>query len=76
MGPQVSLIVLAFPVAGSAEWLAGIPACDDIDRLNLRPVHLCDVAQIWHAGIVGFHDFAGRWLYLGIPGQIPTHGHI
>jgi hypothetical protein len=64
MWPQVSLIVFAFPVAGSAEGLARVAARDDVNRLNLRPVHLCDVAQIWHAGVMGFHDFAGRWLNL------------
>jgi len=60
----VSLIVLAFPVAGGTERLAWIPACDYVNRLNSRPVHLRDVAKVWHARVVGFHDFAGRWLYL------------
>jgi hypothetical protein len=60
----VSLIVLALSLACVAKWLAGIAARDDINRLNLRPFHLGDVAQVWHARMVGFHDFAGRWLYL------------
>jgi hypothetical protein len=60
----VSLIVLALSLACVAEWLAGIPARDHINRLNSRPVHLGDVAQVWYARVVGFHDFAGRWLYL------------
>jgi hypothetical protein len=64
MGPQVSLIMLAFPVAGGAKWLAGIAARDHINRLNCRPIHLRDVTQVWHARVVGFHDLAGCWLYL------------
>jgi hypothetical protein len=76
MGPQVSLIVLAFPHPGSAEWLAWVAARDDVNRLHVRPVHLGDVAEIWHARVMRFHDLAGGWLYLGIPGQIPADGHI
>jgi hypothetical protein len=64
MGPKVSLIALAFPVACSAEWLAWVAARDDVNRLNSRPVHLRDVAQVRDAGVVGFHDFARGWLNL------------
>jgi hypothetical protein len=64
MGPQVSLIVLALPHPRIAEWLTWVAARDDINRLNLRPVHLRDVAQVRDARVVGFHDFAGRWLNL------------
>jgi hypothetical protein len=60
----VSFIVLAFPLASVAEWLAGIPARDYVNPLNCRPIHLRDVAQVRHARVVGFHDLARGWLNL------------
>jgi hypothetical protein len=47
----VSLIFLAFPKSCLAKWLAGIAAGDDIDGLNLRPVHGCDVANVGNVGV-------------------------
>jgi hypothetical protein len=72
----VSFIVLALPLAGVTEWLAWVAARDDVDFLNFSPIHLGDVPQVGHAGVVGLHDLAGRWLNLGVPGQVATHGQI
>ena len=76
IGPQVSLIVLAFPLASVAEWLAWIATCDDINRLNICPIDLGYVTQIGHAWVMGFHHLDGGWLHFGIPSQVATHGHI
>jgi hypothetical protein len=72
----VSFICCAFPCSGVAEWLAGVSACNDVNWLNLGPIHLGDVAQVGHAWVVGFHDLAGRWLNLGVPGEIATDGQV
>jgi CRISPR/Cas system CMR subunit Cmr4 (Cas7 group RAMP superfamily) len=40
----VSFIVFAFPVSCVAEWLAWITASDYVNRLNVSPVDLGDVA--------------------------------
>jgi len=42
--PEVSFIVFALSVACVTEWLAGVAAGDDINRLNLSPVNGGDVA--------------------------------
>jgi len=42
--PEVSFIVLSLSVACVAEWLAGVAAGDDINRLNFSPVDGGDVA--------------------------------
>ena len=60
--PEVSFIVCAFPLACVAERLTGVAARDDINGLNLGPIHSCDVAQVGHAWVVGSHDGAGGWL--------------
>jgi hypothetical protein len=72
----VSVIVFAFPLAGSTEWLAWVAARDDIDRLNLRPVHGGYVPKVWHAGVMGGQHFARSRLHLGVPGQVAAHGHV
>jgi hypothetical protein len=76
MGPQVSFIVGAFPHSCATKRLAGVATSDDVNFLNFGPINLGDVAQVGHAWVVGFHDLAGRWLNLGVPGQITTHGQI
>jgi hypothetical protein len=50
----MSLIVFSFPVSCMAEWLARVTAGDDVDRLYLVPINLCDVSEVWHAGVMGF----------------------
>jgi hypothetical protein len=76
MGPQVSFIVFALPLAGVAEWLAWVAARNDVNFLNLSPIHLGYVAEVGHAWVVGLHDLARGWLHFGIPGEVATHGHI
>ena len=76
VGPQVSFIVFAFPHACVTERLAGVAAGDDIHGFDLRPIHLCDVAQVGHAWVVGFHDLAGRRLNFGVPSQVAAYGQI
>jgi hypothetical protein len=72
----VSLIVFASPHSCVAEWLAGVAARDDVHGLDCCPIHLRYVAEVRHAGVVGFHDAAGRRVNLGVPGQVATDGHI
>ncbi len=76
VGPQVSLIVLASPHPCVAERLAGVAARDDVHGLDGCPIHLRYVAEVGHAGVVGLHDAAGRWLHFGVPGQLAADGHI
>jgi hypothetical protein len=72
----VSLIVFAFPLACIAEGLAGVTACDDINRLNVSPIDLGDIAKVGHAWVMGFHHLDGGWLNLGIPSKVATNGHV
>ena len=76
VGPEVSLIACSFPVPSVAEWLAGVSGCDDINWGHVTPVDFGDVAQVGDAWVVGFHDFAGSWLYLAVPGQVATYGEV
>lgn len=76
IGPEVSLIVFASPHSCVAERLAGVAACDDVHGLDVGPIHLGHVAEVGHAGVVGFHDAAGRWLHFGVPRQLAADGHI
>jgi hypothetical protein len=46
IGPQVSLISGAFPLAGMAEGLARVAAGEDVDGGNGSPVHIRDVAEV------------------------------
>jgi hypothetical protein len=76
IGPEVALIVLAFPKSCMAKWLAGIAARDDIHRFNLRPVHGGDVAKVWHVRVQLLQHCAGCGLNLGVPSQVTANGHI
>jgi len=76
VGPKVSLIIGAFPVACSAEWLAGVSTCDDVHRGHVTPVDFGYVPQVGDARVVGLHDFARGWLHLGVPGEFATHGQV
>ena len=42
----------------------------------MGPVNFGYVSQVGDAWVVGFHDFAGRWLYLAVPGEITTNGQV
>jgi hypothetical protein len=67
MRPQVSLIVGAFPQAGVTEWLAWVAACQHVDGLNGREVHLRYVAVIRYVGVVVGKDAGGRLVVLNVP---------
>jgi hypothetical protein len=59
IGVEVSDIILALPSACMGEWLARIPAGEDVDRFDLRPVNFRYVAKIPNAGMQGFEYPAG-----------------
>ena len=67
MGPEVSVIVGAFPHAGVAEGLAGVAACQYVDGLNGREVHLGYVAVVGYVGGGGGKDAGRRLVVLVVP---------
>ena len=70
MRPEVSLIVGAFPQAGVTERLAGVAACDYVDRLHGGEVQVRHVAVIRYAGEVVVKDAAGRLVVLNVPSDL------
>ena len=70
MRPEVSLIVGAFPQAGVAERLAGVAACQYVDRLNAGEVQLGHVAVVRYAGEVVVKDAARRLVVLDVPSNL------
>jgi hypothetical protein len=74
--PKVSDIVFAFPISCGAKWLAGIPACDYVNRLNISPVDGGDVAKVGDPWVMVREDLAGSWFNLCIPSKIPTNGKV
>ena len=65
--PQVPLVVRPRALAGVAERLARISARDDVNRLDLRPVDLGDVAEVGHAWPPVGEHFAGAGVDVGVP---------
>jgi hypothetical protein len=63
----VSLIIGAFPQAGVAERLAWVAACQYVDGLNGREVHLGYVAVVGHGRIVVGENAGGRLVVLDVP---------
>jgi len=63
----VSVIVGAFPQAGVAKWLAGVAACQYVDGLDGREVHLGYVAVVGHVGVVVGKNAGGRFVVLDVP---------
>jgi hypothetical protein len=80
MGPEVSLIVSAFPQAGVGEGLAGVAACQHVDGLNGREVHRRHVTVVGHGRVVMGKDAGGRPVELDVPrdlaAQHRAHGHV
>ena len=50
-----------------AEWLARIPAADDVHRLNGRPVDAGDVAQVGGVGVAVGEDGIRARVHVGHP---------
>jgi len=50
IGEDCSLIVFPFPFPGVGEWLAWESGAHDVDRFDLAPVDLRQVAEVWHTG--------------------------
>lgn len=67
VGPQVALILLPQAPSGLTEWLARIPAGDDVHRFNGRPVDRRDVAQVGDAGVAVGEHLAGTLVNVGYP---------
>lgn len=59
VGPEVPVVILPHASAGGTEWLAGVTAGDDVDRLDRRPVHVSNVPKIWGLRVAVGEDFAG-----------------
>jgi hypothetical protein len=76
----VSLIVGAFPQAGVGEGLAWVAACQHVDGLNGRKVHLGYVAVIGYVGVVVSKDAGWRLVVLDVPrdsaAQHRADGHV
>jgi hypothetical protein len=53
------------------EWLAWVPAGEDIDWRDCGPVHLGDIPEVRYPGVVRFKDAAGSGIYLRHPLQLP-----
>ena len=71
MRPKMSGVVLPCSYAGEAEWLAGIPAADEVNGFNVAPVDCCDVAKVGNIGPVLREYPAGVRIDFALPG----HGH-
>jgi hypothetical protein len=71
--PEVSDIILSLSITCMTKWLAGIPARDYVNRLNLRPVNLCDVPKVGNVGVMVCEDLAGCWFDLCIPRKVTTN---
>jgi hypothetical protein len=67
VGPEVSVIVGAFPHAGVGEGLAGVAACQHVDGFDGREVHRCYVAVVGHVGVVVGKDAGGCLVVLDVP---------
>jgi hypothetical protein len=72
MGPEVSLIVGAFPQAGMAEWLAGVAARQYVNGLHGGEVQLGYVAVVGDAGEVVVKDARRRFVVLDMPRDLST----
>jgi hypothetical protein len=60
--PKMSLIAAPFPLPSMAEWLTRVTPGEDINRLNLCPVDMGDVAEVWGDRMMGGEDLAcGRF---------------
>ena len=75
MGPQVPLVIDSLPSPGMAERLTRVTARDDVDRLDLRPVDGCHVAQVGHIGPVVGEDLGRGFIPLTEPGRPGTGKH-
>jgi len=80
IGPEVSLIVGAFPLSSVGERLAGIAAGQDVDEGDGRPVHGGDIADVGHTEVASGQHRAGVLVDLGIPDHVAAvdllHGKI
>jgi hypothetical protein len=78
--PQVSLIVSPFPQAGVGEGLAWVAACQHVNGLNRREVHLGYVAVVGDGRIVVVKNAGGRLVVLDVPShraaQHRADGHV
>ena len=73
--PQVPLVVRPCSLASVAERLARIAAGEHVDRLDLRPVHGRDVAEVGHVRPVVGEDRTRAGFDIGNPRERATkHG--
>lgn len=66
-GPKMTLVRLSESRAGEAEGLAWVPACEEVERPELRPVEVAYVADAWGAWPVAFEDAGGVLVDLDLP---------
>ena len=67
VGPEVPIVILTQSSAGLTERLARIPAGDDVHRLDGRPVHGRDVAQVGDARRPVGEDLVCTLVHVGDP---------
>lgn len=70
--PKVPLVIAsetpgAVPVSGVAEGLAGVPASEEVERSELRPVEGAHVVVSWHVGPVLLEDTSREGVNLDLP---------
>ena len=70
MGPKVSLVIGALSQAGMGERLAGIAACDYVNRLHAGEVQLGYVAVVRYAGEVMVKDARRGLVIFHMPGDL------
>ena len=69
-GPEVAVIVGAFPESRRAEWLAGITGCDYVNGLHAGEVQLGYVAVVRYAGEVMVKDARRGLVIFHMPGDL------
>ena len=74
--PEVSFIILTFPITCMTKWLAWITTREDVHRLNVSPVDCGDVAKVGDTGVMHCEDLTRRFFYFGVPSKIATNGHV
>jgi hypothetical protein len=59
-----------------AKWLAGIPASDYVNRLNISPIDFGNVAKVDNAWVMVCEDLASCWFDFCIPSKVATNGDV
>lgn len=77
VGPQARPRSLpeACPASGRRHVLAGKASAQNVDRLDLGPIHLGDVAEVGRTWALVFEDLNGGRIDLGVPRDLGVEHH-